>query len=189
MQGTPIFKDLLFEDCDFITSDLGFAATFSGLKEAPVQNLTLRNVNFYPAGKNPAWPHPRPKPGFRNSSTQWGPCEYVDGVCDGGTSLESCPPCFTMKTHEPQTDWVARRSAFVNSVFGPSANGKLPSRSQPDVGPVQVRVSTQEVHLPRPRRCMKLSCTLCRSRGRRCTSPTVRGTASVTRRSQRMGII
>lgn len=67
--GTPILKNILFEDCDFITGDLGYAATMSGLKEAPVLNVTFKNVNFYPPGKNPDWPHKRPKPGYHNSST------------------------------------------------------------------------------------------------------------------------
>ena len=62
--GTPIFRDLLFEDCDFVLGDLGYASAFSGLKEAPATNITFRNVNFYPPGKNPAWPKPRPAPGL-----------------------------------------------------------------------------------------------------------------------------
>ena len=85
-----------------------------------MERRTFRNVNFYPAGKNPNWPHARLKPGFHNSSTMWGPCEYVNGVCEGGTSPESCPPCFEMATDTSQTDWLAKRAAFVNAVFGPS---------------------------------------------------------------------
>jgi hypothetical protein len=38
------------QDCDFVVGDLGYAATLSGLKEAPVENITFRNVNFYPPG-------------------------------------------------------------------------------------------------------------------------------------------
>ena len=42
--------DLLFEDCDFVTGDLGFAATMSGLQEAPVENLCAATARP---------PHPR----------------------------------------------------------------------------------------------------------------------------------
>ena len=48
--GTPILKNLLFEDCDFVTGDLGFAATMSGLQEAPVENLCAATARP---------PHPR----------------------------------------------------------------------------------------------------------------------------------
>jgi hypothetical protein len=37
-----------------------------------------------------------------------------------------------------QTDWLAKRAEFVNAVFGASANGKLPTRSKPDVGPLDI---------------------------------------------------
>ena len=48
--GTPILKNLLFEDCDFVTGDLGFAAAMSGLQEAPVKNLCAATARP---------PHPR----------------------------------------------------------------------------------------------------------------------------------
>ncbi len=119
--GTPIFRNLLFEDCDFILGDLGYATTFSGLKEAPATNITFKNVNFYPPGKNPAWPKPRPVPGEKG--VLWGPCDnVVGGACEGGTSLESCPPCFTMRNDTQQMDWLAKRAALVNAVFGESVS-------------------------------------------------------------------
>ena len=37
--GVESICSQLFEDCDFVTGDLGFAATMSGLQEAPVENL------------------------------------------------------------------------------------------------------------------------------------------------------
>lgn len=67
-----------------------------------------------------------------------GACEYVVGVCEGGTSLESCPPCFKMSPTTRQTNWLAKRAKFVDSVFGPSAQGKLPTRCLPDVGPMAI---------------------------------------------------
>ena len=134
--GTPIFKNILFEDCDFVTGELGFAATMSGLKEAPVENLIFRNVNFYPPGKNPDWPKPRPKPGEKG--VLWGPCEYVNGRCEGGTAPESCPPCFEMERDTNQAHWRKKRADFVNAVFGNAAQGKLPTRATPDVGPINV---------------------------------------------------
>jgi hypothetical protein len=68
----------------------------------------------------------------------------VHGVCEGGTSLESCPPCFTMRQEDTDrnkttADWLAKRAEFVNAVFGDDANGMLPNRSQPDVGPIKIQ--------------------------------------------------
>ena len=80
--GTPQFRNLLFEDCEFVPYSKGVAAFLQGLPEAPVQGVVFRNVSF--------------RPSSGSADVKWGVCEHVEGVCEGGTKRESCPPCFSM---------------------------------------------------------------------------------------------